>query len=163
MTPTESHERPRLLIVDDEARILTALQRALRREGYVIHTAETPIEGLEVLAQGHVDMILSDNKMPGMSGQQFLAEASQRYPHLVCFLITGWTESVPQEELERCGVRQLLTKPWDNETLRALLREAMVEKGFAMSGGGPSGGPKGGETAGPTETSTEASPSETQD
>lgn len=130
MTPPESHERPRLLIVDDEARILTALQRALRREGYDIQTAETPDEGLSIMDQGRVDMILSDNKMPGMSGLQFLAEASTRQPHLVCFLITGWTESVPAEELERCGVRKLLTKPWDNESLRILLRETMEEKGF---------------------------------
>ena len=130
MTPPESHPRPRLLIVDDEVRILTALQRALRRDRYDIQTAETPDEGLSILDQGRVDMILSDNKMPGMSGLQFLAEASKRQPHLVCFLITGWTESVPKEELERCGVRKLLTKPWDNESLRTLLREAMEEKDF---------------------------------
>jgi DNA-binding NtrC family response regulator len=130
MTPPESHPRPRLLIVDDEVKILTALQRALRRDRYDIQTAETPDQGLSILDQGRVDMILSDNKMPGMSGLQFLTEAHRRQPHIVSFLITGWTESVPKEELERSGVRKLLTKPWDNESLRTLLREAMEEKDF---------------------------------
>ncbi len=117
--------KPRLLIVDDEVRILSALQRALRREGYVIETATSPTEGIQILEEKHVDLILSDNKMPEMSGLQFLAEARLRQPHVMCFLITGWTESVPREELERSGVRELLTKPWDNETLKEKLRSAL--------------------------------------
>jgi CheY-like chemotaxis protein len=117
--------KPRLLIVDDEVRILSALQRALRREGYIIETATSPAEGIQILEEKHVDLILSDNKMPEMSGLQFLAEARLRQPHVTCFLITGWTESVPPEELERSGVRELLTKPWDNETLKEKLRSAL--------------------------------------
>lgn len=117
--------KPCLLIVDDEVRILSALQRALRREGYVIETATSPTEAIEILEEKHVDLILSDNKMPEMSGLQFLAEARLLQPHVACFLITGWTESVPLEELERSGVRELLTKPWDNEALKATLRSAL--------------------------------------
>ena len=65
-------DAPALLIGDDEPRILSALRRALRREGYEIVTAETAAEALRILDERPVDAILSDHKMPGMSGVQFL-------------------------------------------------------------------------------------------
>ena len=93
-------DAPCLLIVDDEARILSALRRALRREGYEIITAETAGEALRILDERPVDAILSDQKMPGMSGAQFLAEAARRRPAAARMLITGWTEEIPRERLE---------------------------------------------------------------
>ena len=68
---------PRLLILDDEARILSALRRALRREGYEILTFERAEDALRELEERPVDAILTDQKMPGMSGLQFLERAAQ--------------------------------------------------------------------------------------
>ena len=90
-------ERPSLLIVDDEARILSALRRSLRREGYEIVTAETAEEALRLLGERPVDAILSDQKLPGMEGSQFLAEAARLCPEAVRMIITGWTEEIPRE------------------------------------------------------------------
>ncbi len=118
-------ESPAVLVVDDEARILSALRRSLRREGYEILTAETGEEALRVLDERSVELILSDQKMPGMSGLQFLAEAARRCPEAVRMLITGWTEEIPREQLEELGVRALITKPWDDEKLKATLRRAL--------------------------------------
>ena len=118
-------ETPAVLVVDDEARILSALRRSLRREGYEILTAETVEEALRVLDERSVELILSDQKMPGMSGVQFLAEAARRRPEAVRMLITGWTEEIPREQLEALGVRALITKPWDDEKLKATLRRAL--------------------------------------
>jgi len=118
-------DAPALLIVDDEARILSALRRALRREGYEIVTAETVADALRILDERPVDGILSDHKMPGMSGVQFLEEASRRRPDAVRMIITGWTEEIPSARLEEAGVCALVTKPWDDARLKATLRRAL--------------------------------------
>jgi response regulator RpfG family c-di-GMP phosphodiesterase len=119
-----SAERRTLLVVDDEPRILSALRRSLRREGYEVLTSETVDEALRVLEQRPVDGILSDQRMPGTSGLQFLAAAARRRPEAIRMLITGWTEEIPRPELERLGVRVLITKPWDDAKLKATLRRA---------------------------------------
>jgi len=120
-----SEARPVLLIVDDEARILTALRRVLRSERYEILTAETPAEALQLLDERRVDLVLSDHKMPGMSGLELLARVSRKQPSAGRILITGWTEEVPPKELAAVGVRALVPKPWDNEELKATLRAAL--------------------------------------
>ena len=118
-------DSPAVLVVDDEVRILSALRRSLRREGYEILTAETVEEALRVLDERPVALILTDQKMPGMSGVQFLAEAARRCPEAVRMLITGWTEEIPREQLDDLGVCALITKPWDDEKLKATLRRAL--------------------------------------
>jgi response regulator RpfG family c-di-GMP phosphodiesterase len=122
-------ERPLLLIVDDEVRILSALRRTLRREGYEIVTAETTAEALRILDERPIDAILSDQKMPGMSGAQLLEEAARRRPAAVRMIITGWTEEIPRERLEQLGVCALVTKPWDDARLKATLRRALSPAG----------------------------------
>ena len=117
--------RPTLLIVDDEEQILSALKRALRREDYEIVVAETAAAALRILDEGPVDAILSDQKMPGMSGVQLLTQAAQRRPHAVRMLITGWTEEIPVEQLQEVGICALVTKPWDDAKLKATLRQAL--------------------------------------
>ncbi len=117
-----SRARRVLLIVDDEERILSALRRALRREGYEILTAASPARGLALLEERPVDVVLSDHKMPGMSGLAFLARAASLRPEAARLLITGWTDEVPRAELQGLGVRALIPKPWDDAELKATLR-----------------------------------------
>jgi response regulator RpfG family c-di-GMP phosphodiesterase len=117
--------RPTLLIVDDEEQILSALKRALRREGYEIVAAETAAAALRILDERPVDAILSDQKMPGISGVQLLEQAAQRRPDAVRMLITGWTEEIPVARLQEVGIRAIVTKPWDDAKLKATLRQAL--------------------------------------
>jgi len=113
---------PTLLIVDDEVGILAALRRCLRREGFRILTATAPEEALALLEREPVDVILSDQRMPGLSGTQLLAEARRRRPGVRGVLLTGWSETVPEEALRGLGVRSVVPKPWDDAELKAVLR-----------------------------------------
>ena len=125
-----------MLVVDDEVRILSALRRSLRREAYHLITAETAEAGLRILEERSVDLVMSDAKMPGMSGLQFLSLAAQRRPEAARMLITGWMQEFPQEELQRLGVCALITKPWEDEKLKATLRRALAwpkQRGAAAS------------------------------
>ncbi len=117
--------RPTLLVVDDEERILSAVRRSLRREGYEILTAETPEQALRLLDERPVDAILSDLRMPGMSGVQLLAQAAERRPAAARLLFTGMADSLPQGDLERLGVRALIRKPWDDTDLKRALSRAL--------------------------------------
>lgn len=118
--------RPVLLLVDDEAHVLSALCRSLRREGYEILTAETAAEALRILEAREVDAVLSDHKMPRMGGLELLERASRLRPSAARLLITGWTGEVPRARLEALGVRALIPKPWDDVTLKAELRKALA-------------------------------------
>jgi len=116
---------PTLLIVDDEVQILSALKRSLRREGYQIVAVESAAAALRILEERRVDAILSDHKMPGMSGVQLLARVSKSRPDVVRMLITGWTDEIPAARLEDVGICALVTKPWDDARLKTTLRAVM--------------------------------------
>jgi response regulator RpfG family c-di-GMP phosphodiesterase len=118
-------EPPCVLLVDDEARILSALRRALRREGFEILTAESAAEALRILDERPVDAIVSDQKMPGQSGLALLREAARRRPRAARMLITGVAEEIAPEALAAAGVCALITKPWDDARLKATLRRAL--------------------------------------
>ena len=137
MTPGAAKRRPTLLIVDDEAQILTALKRALRREDYEIVAVENGAAALRVLDERWVDAILSDHKMPGISGVQLLARAAEIKPDVVRMLITGWVNEIPAEQLEEVGICALVTKPWDDAKLKATLRAVM---GAGRGASSPEGG-----------------------
>ena len=119
--------RPILLIVDDEERILNALSRSLRREGYTILTAQTAQRVRELLEQHPVDVVLTDHKMPTTSGLEILSLASQLRPDAARLLISGWPEQVPPDRLADLGVRELLPKPWDDGELKRVLRSAIED------------------------------------
>ena len=116
---------PVVLMIDDEPRILSALTRALRREGYELLSAERPSDALRIVEQRAIDCVLSDYKMPLMTGLELLERIAQIRPHAARLLITGWNSEVDRIELERLGVRAVLPKPWDDGELKSVLRKAM--------------------------------------
>ena len=114
-----------LLLVDDESGIRAALTRMLRGDGYRILTASTGAEGLEVLAVNPVQVIISDQRMPGMSGTEFLNVVKELYPDTVRIILSGYTDiEVVTESVNRGAVFKFLTKPWDDELLREQVRDA---------------------------------------
>ena len=124
--------RRTLLLVDDEDNILSALRRLLRRDGYEILTARNGDEALRRLAEHPVDVILSDQRMPGMTGVEFLHRAAALYPDTVRMTLSGFTDLQSIiDAVNEGAVYKFLTKPWDDDRLRAHVAEAFRRKGMA--------------------------------
>lgn len=118
-----------LLLVDDEENILSSLRRLLRRDGYQIHLAGSGQEGLKILAQEDVDVIVSDQRMPGMTGTEFLSRARLVRPESVRIVLSGYTElESVTAAINEGSVFRFLTKPWDDELLRKHIAEAVRYK-----------------------------------
>ena len=127
------HARQRtLLVVDDEENIVSSLKRLLRRDGYHILTAHSGPQGLQRLAENDVDVIISDQRMPGMTGVEFLRRAKELYPHTVRMVLSGYTELQSiTDAINEGAIYKFLTKPWDDERVRAHIREAFTHKEMA--------------------------------
>lgn len=114
-----------LLLVDDEENILSALVRLLRRDAYTILRANSGKAGLELLAQHKVGVIISDQRMPEMTGVEFLSRVRELYPDTVRILLSGYTElNSVTDAINRGAVYKFLTKPWEDDLLRANVEEA---------------------------------------
>jgi diguanylate cyclase len=114
-----------LLLVDDEENVLRALVRVLRRDGYVIHTATNATEGFELLAKNRVQVIVSDQRMPGISGTQFLSRVKEMYPDTMRIVLSGYTDlATLTDAINRGAIYKFLTKPWDDEDLRQQVQDA---------------------------------------
>ena len=121
-----------LLLVDDEANILAALKRLLRRDGYNILIANGGQEGLDLLAQHEVDVIVSDQRMPGMTGVEFLRTAKGVCPNTVRIVLSGYTElQSVTDAVNEGAIYKFLTKPWDDQLLREHIAEAFKHKEMA--------------------------------
>lgn len=120
-----ANDEQTLLIVDDEPNIRSALTRLLRREGFQILSAGSPREAFEHLAKQPVQVILSDQRMPDMSGAEFLARVRQLYPESIRIILTGHTDiDLITGAINRGAIYKFLTKPWDDDQLREEIREA---------------------------------------
>ena len=114
-----------LLIVDDDVNVLSSLHRLFRPDGYQILTASTPAEGFEMLALHRVHVIVCDQRMPGMSGTEFLSKVKELYPETIRIILSGYTglEAV-LDSINRGAIYRFYTKPWDDTTLRDNIRLA---------------------------------------
>jgi len=116
--------KPRVLFVDDEPRVLTTM-RMLFRNSYECHFAEGGAQALELLKNQAVDVIVSDQRMPGMTGIELLRAARELNPHAMRILLTGYSDlnaiigSVNDGEIFR-----FVNKPWSNEVLSTTVANA---------------------------------------
>ena len=114
-----------LLLVDDEENITSSLNRMLRRDGYRILRASSGREGLEVLAQNPVGVIVSDQRMPEMTGTEFLSKVRERYPDTIRIVLSGYTDlNSVTDAIIRGAIYKFLTKPWEDDLLRANIEVA---------------------------------------
>jgi len=121
-----------LLLVDDEPNIISALQRLLRRDGYTILSCEGPHQAMKILDERPVDVILSDQRMPGMSGVEFLRKVKLTYPDTVRIVLSGYADlQFITDAINEGAIYKFLTKPWDDDQLRLRVREAFRSKEIA--------------------------------
>ncbi|OGS91667.1 MAG: diguanylate cyclase [Gallionellales bacterium GWA2_60_18] len=114
-----------LLLVDDEEDIGAALSRLFRRDGYRILRACSGMEGMEILAQHEIDVIISDQRMPEMSGVEFLTQVKELYPQTIRIILSGYADlDSVIDAINRGAIYKFFIKPWDNEALRAEVLEA---------------------------------------
>jgi diguanylate cyclase (GGDEF)-like protein/PAS domain S-box-containing protein len=124
------HKRQRtLLLVDDEPNILAALKRQMRGTDCRILTAPGGQQGLELLESEPVDVIVSDQRMPGMTGVEFLRIVKNSHPDTVRMVLSGFTElQSVTDAVNEGAIYKFLTKPWDDTQLRAHIEEAFRNK-----------------------------------
>jgi len=114
-----------LLLVDDEPNILTALKRLLRREGYTVLSATSGREGLDLLAQQPVGVVISDARMPEMDGPEFLRRVRGLHPDTLRIMLTGYTDLKAVTDAVNSGeLFKFLTKPWEDQELLNAIRDA---------------------------------------
>ena len=124
-TAPADNGKPNVLFVDDDPRILNALA-ALFRQEYNVQTAEGGAAALEIMARGPIQVIVSDQRMPGLTGVEVLRKARTAWPATVRMLLTGYTDlaslvgSINQGEIFR-----FVMKPWDNEELKKALADGV--------------------------------------
>lgn len=122
-------DRPTLLLVDDEDSILSSLRRLLRREAYQIVTANGGQAGLDELARSRVDVIVSDQRMPGMSGVEFLRRAKELYPDTVRIVLSGYADLQSiTDAINEGAIYKFLSKPWEDDALKAEIGDAFRRK-----------------------------------
>jgi len=118
--------RPVVMFVDDEEHILKSLRRLFRKEGYEILSYSDPKEAAKAVGEKEIDVIVSDQRMPGMSGAELLAHAREVNPDAVRIMLTGYTDLQSAEEAINKGeVWRFLVKPWNDEDLRVTVRQAV--------------------------------------
>ncbi|MFT5720635.1 MAG: response regulator RpfG family c-di-GMP phosphodiesterase [Motiliproteus sp.] len=118
-----------LLFVDDEANILSSLRRLFRSLGYNIYVAESGKQGLEILRQHPVDLVISDMRMPEMDGAAFLEQVATGYPDTVRILLTGFSDIASTvEAINKGSIYRYLSKPWNDAEITLTVRQALKTK-----------------------------------
>jgi len=114
-----------VLFVDDEVNILKAIQRLLRHEPITVLTASRSQEALELLERADVQVVVTDQRMPEMNGVDLLARIRERHSDLVRMMLTGYSEmNIAVDAINKGEIFRLITKPWDDDELKATLRQA---------------------------------------
>jgi DNA-binding NtrC family response regulator len=114
-----------VLYVDDEIHNLNSFKAAFRRD-FNIYTAQSAREGRRVLDQNEIAVIVTDQRMPGMTGIEFLESIIAIYPDTIRILLTGFSDiNAVMDAINRGQVYKYLVKPWADEELRMYIQNAM--------------------------------------
>ncbi|HZI09936.1 MAG TPA: ATP-binding protein [Myxococcus sp.] len=120
--------RGRLLLVDDEENILKSIRRVLRRGDWEIVTAADAEQGLRVLEAFKPEVVISDFRMPGMNGVEFLTQVKQQAPRAQRIMLTGQADQLAIEEaINRSEIFRFISKPWNDSHLVLTVKSAFEQ------------------------------------
>jgi len=123
---SESKRKYRVLFVDDEPRVTSALKAIFRRE-YEVFVANSGADALTLLKKNQVDVLVSDQRMPHMLGNELLAKVSKLYPQTMRILLTGFMDKKAiVDSINEGEVYRFINKPWRNEEMREIVAEAAL-------------------------------------
>jgi len=123
-----------ILCVDDEESILHSLKRLLRKESYRMLTASSGEEGLDLLSGNEVHLVLSDQRMPGMNGTEFLAKVKENYPDTIRIVLTGYTEvDSITGSINKGHIYKFILKPWNNQNLKLEIKQGLDQYDLVKS------------------------------
>ncbi len=115
---TSLNAQPKILFVDDEEGILASARRIFRGKNFEVRTEQNPLKALELIESEDFDAIVSDFRMPGMTGTELLEQVKRKKPQVGRLMLTGYLEyEVIQEAINRAAVFRFITKPWDEPEL----------------------------------------------
>lgn len=127
---TTNMETPQhsVLCVDDEPNVLQSLKRLLRKEKYRIMTAESGEAALKILEQHKVDLVISDQRMPGMNGTELLSRVKDLYPGILRIMLTGYTDvDSITDSINKGHIYKFFLKPWNDHNLKLEIRQALEQ------------------------------------
>ena len=125
MNPFNELKRVKTLLVDDDELIRDALGMAFKNKGCFMRAAESAEEGFKAIKEEQFDVIISDFRLPGLNGLDFLKLASVTHPHAVNILITAYRDEYIFSEAIRMGVTEFIEKPFSVKVLVNLLALAL--------------------------------------
>ncbi|SOB77853.1 PAS domain S-box-containing protein/diguanylate cyclase (GGDEF) domain-containing protein [Marinobacter sp. LV10R510-11A] len=122
---THENKQKTLLLLDDDANILKALKRTLRRDNYHILSTTKVSEAFSMLAENDVEVIISDQRMPEMSGTEFFSQVKAIYPNTVRIVLSGYTDlKSVTDAINQGSIYKFLTKPWEDSHIREHVHQA---------------------------------------
>jgi len=119
--------RPVVVLVDDDPEILRSLGRLLRREPYELLSTESPRQVLEWARERPIDLVITDQRMPEMSGTKLLGLLRDRAPEIRVVILSGFPDIALVVEQSGLRIERLIAKPWANASLKSTIRE-LLEK-----------------------------------
>ncbi len=129
---SKANKKYSILFVDDEKRILTALRSIFRRE-YHVHIANSGDEALDILSKNTIDVIVSDQRMPNMLGNELLAKVHQQYPKTMRLLLTGFMDKEAIiKTINEGEIYRFINKPWRNDEIHQTIAEAALASEFEI-------------------------------
>ena len=118
-------DKHHILYVDDEERNLTVFKSTFRRE-YKVFIALSAKEGLEIMENNKIHLIISDQRMPKMTGLEFFELVAPKYPNVERVILTAYSDMQNIiKAINSCGIYRYIIKPWKKDELHSVIEEAL--------------------------------------